>query len=74
MPKFYDPSYGLTDNADDENQDLVEFSGKSAIPSLFFDAIGECDGCDVVTNVNGYHYCEHCWGDLTGGKDEDFSW
>jgi hypothetical protein len=63
------PDDDIPDDDDDNsersdiNNHSLSVEARNAV--VFFDAIGECSGCGQIGEVNGYHYCEYCWDDLT---------
>jgi len=51
-------THEFSPNDDNDDEYSLGFGGEFA--SLSFDAIGECQGCGILGNVNGIQFCEFC--------------
>lgn len=54
----------MTPSEDEENEMFEYVDEYEGMEFMSFDAIGECQGCGVVGNVNGLQFCEWCMDEM----------
>lgn len=57
--QYDDIRFSGWDDPEDDNES-GDFKFDDSMASLSFDAIGECQGCGVVGEVNGLQFCQWC--------------
>ena len=59
MP-YDDIRFSGWDDPDENDNGAGEDNHDANFDFFDFGAIGTCKGCDIVTNVNGWEFCEFC--------------